>query len=290
MNRNDFLTDIAFERFALREFCHQPGQTSGPLVIDLRGPNRRLSSSVTSIAFASDSGRLRSAMASLAFGAAWKVIDLMIEHALIAVAPPSRGRVTIKSKADFATNNRSDLLVAVPHADLVTRLAELYRATVDLRHALTHRSVTYQGDLLSDGTTSMSLDSIDAFAHVALSTADIVASSVGTIDQRTFLDIAHWLNLLGALHGQSPIPNAQPRREIPLVLVAAQQRDDGAWVVNTKSAMAGAMGVLSTARWFDAEIHFPDASHAPLRIQLDAAPVDDAVVVTPGSPPGWIRP
>lgn len=290
MNRNDFLTDIAFERFALHEFCHQPGQSSDLMMIDLRGPNRRLSSCVSSVAFASDSGRLRSAMASLAFGAAWKVIDLMIEHVLIAASPPRSGRVTIKSKADFATNNRSDLLVAVHHGDLVDRIAALYRATVELRHALTHRSVTYQGNLLSDGTTSMSLDSIDAFAHLALSIADVIASSSGTIDQRTFLDMAHWLNLLGALHRLSPIPNAQPKREIPLVLVAAQQRDDGAWVVNTKSAMAGAMGVLSTNRWFDAEIHFPDANHAPLRIQLDAAPADVEVVVTPGSPPGWTRP
>ena len=177
MNRNDFLTDIAFERFALHEFCHQPGQSSDLMMIDLRGPNRRLSSCVSSVAFASDSGRLRSAMASLAFGAAWKVIDLMIEHVLIAASPPRSGRVTIKSKADFATNNRSDLLVAVPHGDLVDRIAALYRATVELRHALTHRSVTYQGNLLSDGTTSMSLDSIDAFAHLALSIADVIASS-----------------------------------------------------------------------------------------------------------------
>jgi hypothetical protein len=134
----EFADDTAFERLVLDRAMPLLPTSEARSVIDLRGPG--VSVAVTPMparAYVGDApGTVGvTELRPLIFGAAWKVLDLLVELA-------TGKRDTIEEKARKAA---ADLVPAVApfdgQPDLWMRIMRLYASTKTLRHSLVHRQL-----------------------------------------------------------------------------------------------------------------------------------------------------
>ena len=144
----DFADDTAFERFALDEL--------GARNVRVPEPKYMYSSRrgiIGKLGVAEEGTRLREelrhSLSPLGFGAAYKVLDMLIENVLRANGAGT-GRLTFQKKKRVLAERPSTLPVPVDaRPELWDRLAALYTALENARHAVTHRrfEVTRGGDL-----------------------------------------------------------------------------------------------------------------------------------------------
>ncbi|MFL5343900.1 MAG: hypothetical protein ACJ8AT_03870 [Hyalangium sp.] len=192
------------------------------------------------------------------FGAAWKVLDLIVELGLHqAGVPPDRGsEFTIKMKAAQASK-----AACSPFAGQAvwTALAEVYRTFEEARHSLVHRRAQVApktGELVGQNRTGAPLQPITrdeqvAFCHAVQLVAETVLSSGGNpvllhprIDARLRgylgrLARHHSITLGGGTAQQAPIKvlvtlASGTLLDVPALLSRAQQSSPTASGVSTK--------------------------------------------------------
>jgi hypothetical protein len=122
-------------------------------IVDVRGQTpgggKTISVTLTETLGAESREEILHSLRPLAFGAAYKVLDLLVEYVLRANGAPT-GRLSFAYKAKAAKQRPAVLPVPLDaHPDLWDRIAALYKAYDDARHAVTHRKAgaTAQGDL-----------------------------------------------------------------------------------------------------------------------------------------------
>lgn len=233
----------------------------------------------------------------LLFGAAWKVLDLLVEYGLnkksLIEKKQPKAHWDIKEKTKKVSG-----AVVVPLSDdagVWSRVSALYKNTVEIRHCLVHRRFV----VFADGTMShfvdkegtplalppLIADEQNAFCRIAQRTFIIVKSSCFTPRDR--LDIVGWLDQMTNHHGLGVIGGGAPERVPELIRVNAQQEPSG-WVVDIATAQARAKQHYPDRPYFDVEIYFPDTGLPPLRGRLEHAPRDSPVPIDPANPPAWI--
>ncbi|WP_143658321.1 hypothetical protein [Embleya scabrispora] len=148
----EFEEDSAFERYVLGRIASLLPDSDATKVVDLGSidangvPAQGSSAHLTA---ADETGCAKSALTAddvrpLLFGAAWKILDLLVELVLESARPVhrQRGRIRIDSKVQKARSfgvKEQDPFGGRP--DLWDRVMRTYAATTELRHTLVHRGL-----------------------------------------------------------------------------------------------------------------------------------------------------
>jgi len=290
----DFIDATAFEGFALATVSPLVDPHAARGILDLRFNEVKVQLEGIEIGGAAAREALIRNLRPLLFGAAWKILDLIVEYALNqAHARPSYWRIDEKR-----ARTRTGVVAPVPFDhDIWARLTALYAGTVEPRHCLIHRRFVFTpaGDMeqLADKAgnpiPNPNLTAIeqDAFCRVAQRVAAILQTP--RFMPRDRLDIVASLDLLTAHHGHGPLGGGATARSPELVKVDAEHGLSG-WTVDVAGAKAAAQKTFPGRPYFDVEINFPRTGFPPLVGRLEEAPENSAVPIDPSNLPAWIQP
>lgn len=225
-----------------------------------------------------------------AFGAAWKVLDLLLELALFEAdrRPARNSRWTIKEKVAHALAGAGRALPLTSNAPIWLRLCALYAATHEPRHALVHRRalVDESGTVIgtmSDGSRLPPLTAAhaDAFCRAVQRSASAVLC--GRISDREKSDLAWQLDACAAVHGASALGGTELRP--PPVIVTPLQLVDGRVVLDVPALLGSIQANWPQLQQFDVAVDLPGGVR--LVGELEYAP-REIVRVDPAELPFWI--
>ena len=228
----------------------------------------------------------RRRLLALFFGAAWKVLDLLIEHAIDADN-------SVPAKTNWQATKKAELLMAgkglMPYlpADIWSACKGIYNATFEVRNALVHRMavVAPNGDLICAKRDGVPLPVISAAEQVAFcEVMQIVMLAIerGSLPERERRRALARLTSLSNLHGVCNLPTAT---EGDIVRVKIDLPADRVLLVNAikQSVMMTTPGVGG----IDLILRDPTTGLV-LRGELDSVE-DENVLIDPHSPPIWLR-
>ena len=212
-NPFDLADDTDFECFVLDLLgTHRVGVTEPKYIYDKRGITGKLGMAEEGTQARE---RLRRSLHPLEFGAAYKVLDMLVQHVLRANGVAA-GHLRFKHKTKALERRPSTLPAPLDsRPELWDRLAALYTTFQEARHAVTHRRCqsTAAGDLkifdkehqLVDTIVSAEIGFFAAAVHVV---AELV---VGACDDNRRANMAMWyLNKLQSRHCLPPLPSTDP--------------------------------------------------------------------------------
>jgi hypothetical protein len=244
-------------------------------------------------------GRQRQPLADLRpllFGAAWKVLDLLVELALHRAGEqpdrPNGTEWTIDRKKDLAGQHSGVCRPLSSEPAIWAALCDMYVKTVETRHSLVHRRIRVDprsGDMAGTDRNGARLltftaEDQDAFVQVVRAAAAAAVSGSKSPRQR---DTLLWqLARLQAHHGNRALGGVEPA---PIPRVIADLETVGTnWIVDVPSLLRQASAAFSQAQQFDVELHVPDGSGIVYEGQLESAP-QTREVIDLASPPHWLR-
>jgi hypothetical protein len=177
---------------------------------------------------------LRHALRPLGFGAAYKVLDMLVEHVLRANGAGT-GRLTFQEKRKALAKRPSTLPVSLDaRPELWDRLVALYIALENARHAVTHRrfQVTHAGDLQIFADSRQLVDTItnaenEYFAAAVHAVAELLINARD--DNRQASIVAFHLNALQSRHSLPLLPATNPNVHRWLLDIDLIDLGDGRW-------------------------------------------------------------
>lgn len=313
---SDFIDDTEFERYALDRATPLLPKSPGTSVIELTDPNSTsvtvgagLATATVHVGMSDSAGATDGAhggmgqvgaevIRPLLFGAAWKVLDQLIEFALEQSSVPHdrAGRdYTIKLKTREATNG--SVVPVAPFAgepDLWTRVIATYASTDEVRNSLTHRRLVVDpvtGDISGvprPGQHALPVLTVAqqlAFCRVAVGAAEAVIS--GTLTTRRANQLKWTLDQLTTLHRQPAFGTAKAQGVIPLVIYRPTPGPSDDLTVDFTDIADRARAAVMDVSYYDLEFHLPDG-------RVLAGPLEDApkgqVTFAIANPPGWLQP
>jgi hypothetical protein len=285
----DFVDASAFEQNALAIVYPLVNAQSDRGGLDLRSNAIRVQ--VHSIEDVAEEARnaLIHELRPLLFGAAWKILDLLVEYGLNQTTPQAHW--TIQAKQAQASSAVVTPLSNDP--DVWSRVAALYANTVEARHCLIHRRFVFSatGDMTQlvdrQGVPmpDVTAEEQNAFCRIAQRASIIL--QLGRFTPRDRLDIVASLDKMAAHHGLGVLGGGASARLPELAQVNAQQSTAG-WTVDIATALDKAEEIFPGRAYFDIEVSFPGTGLPPLVGRLEDAPRESAVLIDPASPPAWI--
>lgn len=222
-NVSDFKYATEFECLLLDRILPK---VSSDTMIDLRNPQQQKITLSFSESFCENArAGLTAEMLPLLFGAAWKILDLLVELALIRKCP-NQVRWTIDDKVRKALNG--DWAFLTTDQSLLNALCIAYKKTVEHRHCLVHRTAVYSNgeltgrDKLGNFLTPLKQGELYAFVRLAQLVVDAVISvssnQTGALDnQPRFLDRVRFE--LDCLKSHTNIQVSSGKREGSTVIV-----------------------------------------------------------------------
>lgn len=290
MTLSDFETSTEFERLVLSRAVRLLGtdSTAASIVEFPTGdPTQSLIASVSAHAGGSFQKGRQAAfdeLLPLLFAAAWKILDLLVEHALANDAKAPRGnKWTIEAKRDHCRSRAGKVAVLSP----VVRdaLWDLYVATEEARHSLIHRTalVDAGGSLTphdKDGVALAPIAPLQLWAacRAVRRAADAVITAA--ISQRNAEDIVANVAASGfvTLNGVSS-PATTPGPVLVLMPLPASG------VVNIEGVRTRALATAPGARWVDLRLR---TDLGEFEGALDDI-ADQTLAINPAAPPAWLR-
>lgn len=227
----------------------------------------------------------------LLFSIAWKIIDIFFEHMLreAKVKPDRRdGTYTIGYKSSKLASLDAARRGLLP-ADVWDALVSVYRAYIDIRHSLVHRTIVANsvGDLVgvssSGAVTQVVLrEHQEALIRVALRLCE-AASQGPAVDTRTQEDLAAWLARIPA--SQLMSAPARPLRPIPWLIVTVDPVD-GEYSLDVPRLWANPN--LKDHEYVDLEVEFVGRPGPTAAGRLENAP-REVVPLDPNALPTWLN-
>jgi len=264
---------------------------------DLRGDHVHFARGVFDTVGAGSVAQVIDRFRPLAFGAAYKIIDILVELVMrLNHEPCPRGRWTFVEKQHYVRTAhpvRLPIPLQVPHSQW-PRLGALYDRFLEPRHALAHRRSTVQPDGTLVATSrsgsvllEVSSDEQDAFVHLARELG--VAVAAGHADRRQRNRIAWQLDVLGRHHGLRKLGARKPRDVIREVIVNLDPAGPERWMLDGKRVHAHLRGQNESP--FDADLVAYGVSGSLLAEYraLCADVPDDTVDFDEAAPPSWLR-
>jgi hypothetical protein len=234
-SRDGFADDTDYERFVLdRLGTHRVRVTEPSAIYDRRGMEAGAWNTTVTVGTAVAGTRpreeLRQSLRPLGFGAAYKVLDMLVEHVLRANG--AKGRLEYEKKKSKITKRPVSLPTPLDaHPELWDRSAALYGEFLEARHAVTHRraQVTATGDLeyreASQLEKTIPSTEIESFAAAVHALAELV---IDARDDDRQVKIVTWhLNELRARHGLRLLPATDPNAHRRLLKMDIIGLDDG---------------------------------------------------------------
>jgi hypothetical protein len=302
----EFEDSTAFERYVLDRAAPLLPRPEGTSVIELgefdsAGVAIGVQPAIVRVGSSDSAGSASNQLSAddirpLFFGAAWKVLDQLIELALeqAGVAHDRRSDYTITLKVREAANGT---VVPVPpfasRPDLWLRVVMIYASTEVLRNSLVHRQLIVDqatGDIAGvprpgqPAPAALTASEQWAFCKVAVGAAE--AAITGQLPTRRAGQLGWVLDQLTAHHGQ-PSSGASPvEGVIPVVIVRPALGSSNEVTLDFAGIAGRARAAVGGVSHYDLEIHLPDG-------RVLAAPLEDApqgrVTFAVASPPGWLR-
>jgi hypothetical protein len=232
----------------------------------------------------------------LLFGAAWKVLDQLIELALEQAGVPHdrNSDYSIRFKVGEAA---SGSVTPVPpfdgRPDVWSRTIMTYASTHVLRHSLTHRRLIVDqatGDINGvpkpgePAPTALTVAEQSAFCPVAVGAAQAVID--GQLPTRRADQLSWTLDQLTSHHGQPPFGASPAQGMIPVVIVRPTPGPSDELTLDFTDIANRARAAVGGVSHYDLEIRLPD--HRVLASPLENAP-QGQVTFAVANPPGWLR-
>lgn len=232
----------------------------------------------------------------LLVGAAWKVLDLLLEAALNMAGEtptkPNWWRIDEKNTHAKARSRR------VRPAPIPVRAWEsllgTYSATIELRHSLTHRTASLDSanaligvDKNRNPLRPFTPDEQEALGRSALRAAELVC--MPQPDGRVRADLTRQLSRLHNVHS-TILPAVRLSDSLPTVavLVDPTQGRSGQYALPIPMIRARARVPLPGVKFADLIVRFRDMPGFELRGRLEEAP-HELVLLDPLQPPGWLH-
>jgi hypothetical protein len=288
----DFAEDTAYERLVLdRLGTHRVRVAEPSYIHDKRGTAGASGHVIVKVGTATMGTGLRDELAQslrpLGFGAAYKVLDQLVEHVLRANGISAR---RFDQKLAALTQRPALLpppLDAAPH--LWDRLAVLYGKLNEARHAVTHRRavVNAAGDLeIYDDQRrlidTVSAAEIQAFAAAVHAAAEVVIE--GRSDERDLNLVAWYLDALEPRHQLGRLGATDPNAHRRLLQMDLIEGDDGSLTFDV--AQAREVVEWQEPSVWDIELYAGERRYVG---HWEAVPQDQAAVeFHPASPPAWL--
>ncbi len=294
-----FDDDTAYERLVLRTIANADAPPPGTVFArdDLRGEHRELHRGVHASLGGDRVAELRTSLRPLAFGAAYKVLDLLVEMVMRLNGKRSAsGRWTFEEKGTFvAAGVPAQRPVSLDRApDHWGRLAALYLAFVEHRHALVHRRTQVANDGALHATdragrplTPIAADEQDAFVRLAEQVASAVVADAA--NARLANRIAWELDALTSHDGQPSLSAQRPANVIRQVVVNLEAVDGGRWRLDGGRVHEHIRTQQASPFDADLEAHAPvGAAEAIYDAHCDDVP-EESITFGEGAPPPWLR-
>jgi hypothetical protein len=289
----EFEESTAFELYVLetvRPAIEQHGEAS----IDLRGGKTiaPVSININESLSAGAVDRLKDELAPLLFGAAWKVLDLLLEFALNrAGLSPAGLDLTIADKRRHALNASGDLSVLGCSNQVWAGVLLVYATTVEHRHCLVHRTAKVDatsGTLEGIDRNRQPLKPLTRDEQVTLAKASgLIARGVvgGGLDQRSEDHLKYYLDLLRAHSGLAAfgVGGASAPVDIMLTLV----HENGRVILDMNDVLERARKTFQTVSYFNLLIDVPDGSGRRLFAQAEACPPGQTTIDL-NALPAWL--
>jgi hypothetical protein len=292
---SEFAEDTELERFVLKLLgAHHIRVAEPSATHDMRGRVGGVGGNIyvkvgAAVAGGAAREELVRSLRPLVFGAAYKVLDLLVEHVLRADGA-GPGRLTFQRKSAILARRPSQLPVPLDsHPDLWDRLAEIYKALQEARHAVTHRraQATAEGDLeiyddrrqISDTVAS---HEISCFAAAVHAMAELLID--GQTDARRFNIVAFYLNVLQPRHGLAFLIATDPNAGRRLLIMDLVALPDGKLRFDTSVAKEFVAGQVPSV--WDLELHGDERVFVGYweAVRYHEGPVD----FHPALPPPWL--
>lgn len=231
-------------------------------------------------------------LAPLMFGAAWKVLDLLLELALNRHrhSPPKVWR--IDEKQQHARDGDGDYLVLTSSKPLWNVVLKLYDATVEHRHCLVHRTAkvnvesgTFEG-VDRPGLPITPLTRAEQIAIARL--AGVVARGVikGGMDRRDEDQLRYLLNQV-IRHTGAPPFSVSGGLNAPIDILMTLERTGDHLVLDMTGVLDRARARFRTAAHFDLLVDIPGESERKLFARAEEVPAGRTVIDLAALPP-WL--
>lgn len=289
----DLEDDTAFERLFLSTAYPLANsgvwESAGTYDLARRKVVKQLRGALDNLGTTPESARELLLIHPLAFGAAWKVLDLMLEYAFEASGqmPKSGKRWTIAEKVQLGRKAAGQADPLTNYPPVWKALSSLYAETYETRHSLVHRRVERLPDASLVGVDDqgnslrpLTLEEQESACYAAQRAVDAVIR--GAISDRERSDLAWRLDKLAPVHGAGTVGG----RQVSVVLrYEAPVADPNGVFELDGTLMKQQLGPTGTAQWI--EVVFESAVGA-LVAQLDDIP-DGIHSVDSRKPPAWAQ-
>jgi hypothetical protein len=226
----------------------------------------------------------------LAFGAAWKVLDLLLELAYANAGTAAGGWLKIATKVNWARQGHGVVAPLTADRALWRTLSSTYAATTQARHSLAHRRAEVDratGSLTGRDDSGQPLVPITAEQQEAFCRAVQRAASAaisGQISRRERSDLTWQLDQLQAHHQQPALGGVQ--FQTPALLLARATLSSGQLVIDIPALIQAARSSWWDRKQIDATFSLPDGRHFLAEVETAPARV---VTVDPDNPPYWLQ-
>jgi hypothetical protein len=307
-NVQDFDDDSAYERYVLARLTPLVKKPPGGIEVGL-GDDGSISANVQAVAATTatpagapgDQFKFRD-IAPLVFGAAWKVLDLLVELRLeqLHVSKNAQGRYSIEMKVGEADNGTVSAPAPFdnPQGTLCTlweQVLKCYAVTKELRHSLVHRQLkvdpstgAISGTPGPTGVSPRPLTppltpaELDAFCRVSEGVAEAVIS--GALSRRRADQLKWLLDQLGSHHQQPPFGIPSTDGLIPVFVVERTPVVKYELTLDFAAIRQRARTLYPSASYYDLQIRIPDGRI--LVAGLEDTPDDE--VISLDALPDWL--
>jgi hypothetical protein len=248
-SRTDFDEDTAFERFVLdRLGTHRVRPLEPSSIHDLRS-NAIAIKLGSAIEGAAGREQLRRDLEPLSFGAAFKVLDLLVEHVIRDNVQSAPAKITFRWKQNWLAKGRPKRLPAPlrQRPALWDRLVALYVELDEVRHAVVHRRarITNTGALEAyennrQLVATLTREEVAAFIGAIHACAELVIG--GKDDKRRAGMVGAYLNRLQHVHKRRRLARGSTDGVARLMIMDLVERPNGQLGLDVASAEAAVAG------------------------------------------------
>ena len=302
----EFEDDTAFERYVLDRAMPLLPRSQGTSVIELgefnsAGVSVGVQPAMAYVGLTDSGGSAGDQLSAddirpFFFGAAWKVLDQLIELALeqASVLHDRNSDYSIKFKVGKAASGSVTPVSPFDRRpDLWSPTIITYASTHVLRHSLTHRRLIVDpatGDINGvprpgePAPTALTVAEQSAFCRVAVGAAQAIIDR--QLPTRRADQLSWTLDQLSSHHGQPSFGASPAQGMIPVIIVRPTPGPSEELMLDFTDIASRARAAVGGVSHYDLEIHLPD--HRVLAGPLEDAP-QGRVTFAVASPPGWLR-
>jgi len=288
MNLSDLNDATEFERWALSGLVPLPATRPHSVVKDTTKNAVEIRLGTAQISVVAGGKTVAVDILPLAFGLAWKILDLQAELAFDSSGLiPSRGqRWLFKDKVRHARAGSGSCLPLSADSPVWQALLTSYAKTTQVRHSLVHGQADFlpNGDLVGHDTQGRPLPPLTRPAQEAFCRAaqrSLNATLNGTITLRERADLAFHLDQLSVIHGLLAIGGVELDHP-PLILADGTGNPVR---LDIPQLLQEALSSWPSLKQFDLGVRLPDGR--TLVGELEYAP-KRIVEFDPAQPPDWL--